>query len=260
MQYTEEVGLLHSLDVIALPYLLTESKYPQSLLETPSLSPTERANSIRMMDYVFEFIQGLCRKPDPVTEDYLRSWVTEDLLYIDPSLDKPSEGYPDFVKVLETLRQSFGSLKFSIHQLFPDGDEVTLNWSYRGDLLSGYPGLKSGQREVYVVGMTRVEYFDGRVRKIWQIFQSVEDEVALSKARLADTNDPANSDDLTKRETETYRWICEGKSNDEIATILSTSVRTVSKHCQNVFAKLGVENRKAAMVQGILSHSTFTRE
>ena len=242
------------------PHILTESKYPQSLLETPGLSPTERANSIRFIDYVFEFIQGVCQRPDPITEDYLKPWVTEDLLYIDPSLEKPSEGYPDFVKVLEALRLGFGSLKFSIHQLFPDGDEITLNWSYRGDLLSGYPGLKSGQREVYVVGMTRVEYFEGRVRKIWQIFQSVEDEVVLNKARLADTNKPAISADLTKREKETYHWICEGKSNEETAMILGISARTVAKHCQNVFAKLGVENRKAAMVQGILSHSAFTRE
>jgi DNA-binding CsgD family transcriptional regulator len=52
---------------------------------------------------------------------------------------------------------------------------------------------------------------------------------------------------LTPRETEVLHWIGEGKSNPEIATILGLSVRTVYKHLENIFPKLGVENRIAAM-------------
>lgn len=233
--------------------------YPKSLIDDDSLSPTERANCLRTIDYVFDFLGYLPKKPDLVTEDYLRPWVTEDLLYIDPSLPKPSKGYADFVRVLETVRQSFRNVRWSIHQLFPSGDEVTLNWSYKAHLLDAYPGLRSGQREVFVVGMTRLEFTEGRVQKIWQIFQSVEDEIALDKARLADTTNPFSEAELTKREREIHRWICDGKSNDEIATILGISDRTVSKHCENIFRKLNVENRKAAMVQGILAQSAFTR-
>jgi len=52
---------------------------------------------------------------------------------------------------------------------------------------------------------------------------------------------------LTEREAEVLHWVVEGKSNNEIAIILSISVRTVDKHLQNVFSKLGVESRNAAL-------------
>jgi DNA-binding NarL/FixJ family response regulator len=37
-----------------------------------------------------------------------------------------------------------------------------------------------------------------------------------------------------------------GKTNSEIATILGMSARTVSKHLEHIFEKLGVETRTAA--------------
>lgn len=52
---------------------------------------------------------------------------------------------------------------------------------------------------------------------------------------------------LTEREAEVLHWVVEGKSNSETAIILNISVRTVDKHLQNVFHKLGVENRGAAL-------------
>lgn len=51
---------------------------------------------------------------------------------------------------------------------------------------------------------------------------------------------------LTPRETEVLSWIVKGKSNRDVATILSLSPRTVDKHLQAIFAKMGVENRTAA--------------
>ncbi len=51
---------------------------------------------------------------------------------------------------------------------------------------------------------------------------------------------------LTKRESEVLFWLANGKSNKEIAEILAMSVRTVNKHLEQVFPKLGVENRTAA--------------
>jgi DNA-binding CsgD family transcriptional regulator len=53
---------------------------------------------------------------------------------------------------------------------------------------------------------------------------------------------------LTARENEVLGWICQGKANREIATILGLSVRTVYKHVENIFAKLHVESRASAML------------
>ncbi len=51
---------------------------------------------------------------------------------------------------------------------------------------------------------------------------------------------------LTDREAEVLLWIARGKSNREISEILSISPRTVNKHLERIFDKLGVENRAAA--------------
>jgi DNA-binding NarL/FixJ family response regulator len=51
---------------------------------------------------------------------------------------------------------------------------------------------------------------------------------------------------LTPRESEVLRWVTAGKTNRDIGMILGTSPRTVTKHLEHVFAKLGVETRTAA--------------
>ena len=51
---------------------------------------------------------------------------------------------------------------------------------------------------------------------------------------------------LTPREREVLIWVGAGKSNAQVATILGLSVRTVQKHLENSYVKLGVENRTAA--------------
>jgi DNA-binding CsgD family transcriptional regulator len=51
---------------------------------------------------------------------------------------------------------------------------------------------------------------------------------------------------LTQREAEVLLWIARGKSNRDIAEILMLSPRTVNKHLEQIYAKLGVENRTSA--------------
>ncbi|HEX3972000.1 MAG TPA: response regulator [Stellaceae bacterium] len=51
---------------------------------------------------------------------------------------------------------------------------------------------------------------------------------------------------LTTREAEVLIWIAAGKSNRDIGEILAISARTVNKHLEQVFIKLGVENRASA--------------
>jgi DNA-binding NarL/FixJ family response regulator len=52
--------------------------------------------------------------------------------------------------------------------------------------------------------------------------------------------------ELTPRESEVLVWISRGKTNQEIAIILDFSPRTVNKHLEQIFRKLGVENRTTA--------------
>jgi DNA-binding NarL/FixJ family response regulator len=51
---------------------------------------------------------------------------------------------------------------------------------------------------------------------------------------------------LTSREGEVLSWLSKGKTNRDIAQILGLSPRTVDKHLEQIYSKLGVENRTAA--------------
>ncbi len=51
---------------------------------------------------------------------------------------------------------------------------------------------------------------------------------------------------LTAREAEVLYWVIQGKTNRDIGEVLSLSPRTVHKHLEHVFQKLGVETRTAA--------------
>ncbi len=70
--------------------------------------------------------------------------------------------------------------------------------------------------------------------------------------QLIDGNKPAGAEllklelALTEREAEVLFWLANGKTNREIAEILEISPRTINKHLEQIFPKLGVENRTAA--------------
>ncbi|MGH6755179.1 MAG: response regulator transcription factor, partial [Bradyrhizobium sp.] len=56
---------------------------------------------------------------------------------------------------------------------------------------------------------------------------------------------------LTTREGEVLAWLSKGKANRDIAQILGLSPRTVDKHLEQIYAKLGVENRTAAAAMAV---------
>jgi DNA-binding CsgD family transcriptional regulator len=64
----------------------------------------------------------------------------------------------------------------------------------------------------------------------------LDDDRTVLKQKLA----------VTEREAEVLLWIARGKSNRDIAEILDLSPRTVNKHLEQIYAKLGVENRTSA--------------
>ena len=51
---------------------------------------------------------------------------------------------------------------------------------------------------------------------------------------------------LTQREAEVLYWVVQGKTSKDIGDILGSSPRTVNKHLEHVFEKLGVETRTSA--------------
>ena len=61
---------------------------------------------------------------------------------------------------------------------------------------------------------------------------------------------PADSA-LTDRERQVLQWLANGKTDRDIAAILAISPRTVHKHLQRIYDKLGVECRTAAVLRAM---------
>lgn len=71
----------------------------------------------------------------------------------------------------------------------------------------------------------------------------------------ADADKLSTSLKLTQREAEVLLWVSYGKPNRVISDILTISPRTVHKHVERIFDKLGVETRSAATAMAIRSIS-----
>ncbi|MBN8757330.1 MULTISPECIES: helix-turn-helix transcriptional regulator [Variovorax] len=56
---------------------------------------------------------------------------------------------------------------------------------------------------------------------------------------------------LTPREGDVMHWLSRGKTDAEIAALLEISPRTVHKHLEHVYVKLGVETRTAAVMRAL---------
>lgn len=61
---------------------------------------------------------------------------------------------------------------------------------------------------------------------------------------------------LTPRAAEALLWLAQGKTNSDIAVILGITESTVKKYVQEMFEKLGVETRGAAIVRALEVLST----
>jgi DNA-binding CsgD family transcriptional regulator len=66
---------------------------------------------------------------------------------------------------------------------------------------------------------------------------------------------PSGDDMLTARERDVMRCIEDGLSNAEIARELWIQPTTVRKHLENIFAKLGVRSRTAALSKLLVSRA-----
>lgn len=79
----------------------------------------------------------------------------------------------------------------------------------------------------------------GPGERLYRLGRSEAGETDLLKCRFG----------ITAREAEVLLWIGRGKTNKDIGEILGLSPRTVNKHLEQIYAKLGVENRASAALK-----------
>lgn len=100
---------------------------------------------------------------------------------------------------------------------------------------------RAGARIVVDVGDSRLGCaFLGRADAGEWLFRLNEQREGDQERLLAERHG------LTVREAEVLLWVSRGKKNREVSEILHISPRTVNKHLEQIFAKLGVENRASA--------------
>lgn len=106
----------------------------------------------------------------------------------------------------------------------------------RGD--AGQASLQFGERRLEIALVSRLGA-DEILFRIAEIDTRADEQILQHKLGL------------TSRESEVLLWISRGKSNREIGEILGISPRTVNKHLEQIFVKLGVENRAAAAARAV---------
>ncbi len=74
-------------------------------------------------------------------------------------------------------------------------------------------------------------------------------KVAALDSAIARSNACPPSIILSIREEEITYWVCQGKTNGQIARILGISVNTVKNHVHRIFDKLGANNRTQAVAK-----------
>lgn len=139
---------------------------------------------------------------------------------------------------------SLGRLSWAtpnVHKLI---DNIATNdqspWATIAEKLEKWLSSNTSQNVIIDCFETPFEVFYERQQEDKHLLHIVENKEKKTAKCLQD-NLP-----ITKRESEVLYWVSYGKTSWEISQILEMSPRTVNKHLEQVFKKLGVDNRTSA--------------
>jgi DNA-binding NarL/FixJ family response regulator len=137
--------------------------------------------------------------------------------------------------VLESLRADANTVRIPFIFLTAKGEH--------GDVRQG---MESGADD-YLIKPVRV---DELLRAINSRLERRRQQKEEFKAEFKSPQ-PLETLGLSPREAEILFWVAQGKSNPEIGTILQISPATAKKHLENIFSKLGTENRASATLRAL---------
>ncbi|MDQ5980375.1 MAG: hypothetical protein QG602_3352 [Verrucomicrobiota bacterium] len=101
------------------------------------------------------------------------------------------------------------------------------------------PELNTGERYHSAAGTLLLHRFTEKGNDSLTVLYLIEEHAPPGPVELTKLG-------VTPRQAEVLYWVAQSKTNAEIAIILGTSPRTVEKHVEQLFERLGVENRVAA--------------
>ena len=127
------------------------------------------------------------------------------------------------------------------HQLIDDfaGEDMS-PWATLSELLKDWLATGGQQNLKVKCFLTTFEIMYERQQDDKHMLKVVEAKIEKTSLDLQQ-NLP-----ITKRESEVLYWVTYGKTNWEVSQILSMSPRTANKHLEQIYKKLGVDNRTSA--------------
>ena len=121
-------------------------------------------------------------------------------------------------------------------------------------LVHGTRNKRDGYDSLYFALSRRSAAINGAETRLRLLADSIIHQIDVAYRRVAALRiAKVSSDDpsllLSGREEEITSWVCQGKTNAQIAQILGISVNTVKNHVQRIFDKLGANNRTQAVAK-----------
>lgn len=174
-------------------------------------------------------------------EDWLKYYAAKDYGRIDPVVRAAGTSHHAF-----TWADLEKTTVFSPQQvrLMRQGEEVGLNAGI-GVPLRGSRALLAG------IGLAASDEHDGADVHL-DLVNALCSQFYLAFRRLyAKPAQAADVTPLSPKEREILSWVAAGKTDEEIATILSISRNTVDTHMRNIFRKLDAPNRVSAAIKGV---------
>ena len=138
--------------------------------------------------------------------------------------------------VLEALRQDEATVTIPFIFLTAKGEKEDLR-----------SGMNLGADDYLTKPVARVDLLEAINARLLRSEQQVQREFKPDFSSF----EPLLKLDLTPRAAETLLWVAQGKTNGDIAAILSISESTVKKHLLEIFQKLNVETRGAATLRAL---------
>src|SRR6056297_226841 len=122
-----------------------------------------------------------------------------------------------------------------------------INRCFRGvhdELEVGFRAIRRDQNVIYVNLFGSIVTMKGKKSLVGTLTKQEEDPIVLNgeKNETADMHATTSKQDITSREKDVLKFICEGLSNQEIGEKLSISVRTVEGHRNRLLKKTGCKN------------------
>ena len=150
-----------------------------------------------------------------------------DVLLIDLRLDGL-----DSVEVIQKVRETFPSVAIVILSGYEGSEDI-------------YRALRAGVRGYLMRGVSDAEIIEAIIT-VKSGRRHIPNEIAI---RLAERMDNST---LSERELQVLQQIIKGKSNKEIADLLSITEGTVKYHVTGILTKLGVTDRTHAATVALL--------